>query len=149
MNFQVVIPTNILDESIQSGDVLSIDGQLVRSHRIEQQVELVADSIPLIASCDRSYPLLNPSKMSLDQIRKSAHLQSRIPYFRNMLLLRSSAEFAFHDFYRRNGFVKVTTPVLTTEDCEGAGEMFTVNTEENRLDSHLTLNSSRRGDVLI
>ena len=49
-----------------------------------------------------------------------------------MMLLRSDAEFAFHDFFRRNNFVKVTTPVLTSNDCEGAGECFTVHSDSNR-----------------
>ena len=115
--------------------MLSVFGELVLSHRIQQQIELKADSIPMNSPCDRSYPLINSSKMPLDQIRKFAHLQSRTNYFRDMLLLRSSSEFAFHDFYRRKGFVKVHTPVLTTEDCEGAGEMFNVTTGQNRLDT--------------
>jgi asparaginyl-tRNA synthetase len=44
--------------------------------------------------------------------------------------VRSALSFAVHRFFHEQGFVQVHTPVITTSDCEGAGEMFTVTALE-------------------
>jgi asparaginyl-tRNA synthetase len=42
--------------------------------------------------------------------------------------IRSVASYAIHSFFNENGFVYVHTPIISTSDCEGAGEMFRVTT---------------------
>merc|ERR1712224_341771 len=37
---------------------------------------------------------------------------------------------ATHSFFQERGFLNVHTPIITTADCEGAGEMFQVTTGE-------------------
>ena len=126
---QVMVPTSRAAK-VSAGDVLAIEGQLVKSPLDQQEVEFVAEKVTKLSACDDSYPLYNAHKMPLDAIRKFPHLQTRTSYFHNMLQLRHSAEFAFHDFYRKHHFVKVNTPIITSNDCEGAGECFTVSTEK-------------------
>jgi asparaginyl-tRNA synthetase len=42
--------------------------------------------------------------------------------------IRSELSFATEKYFRDEGFLHVHTPILTTSDCEGAGEMFQVTT---------------------
>ncbi|XP_075241124.1 asparaginyl-tRNA synthetase-like isoform X2 [Convolutriloba macropyga] len=127
-SIQVVVPSSSeLASKIASGDILQIEGELVLSPAKGQAVEIISHKMDKIAERNNSlYPLVNTHKMALDSIRKYPHLQSRTQYFQNMMRLRDAAEFSFHDFYRKNGFVKVTTPIITSNDCEGAGECFNV-----------------------
>ena len=71
------------------------------------------------------YPL-QKKKHSFEFLRTIAHLRPRANTFNAVFRVRSECAFAIHEFFNDRGFVYVNTPIITTSDCEGAGEMFRV-----------------------
>ena len=42
--------------------------------------------------------------------------------------MRDTLSFACRSYFHDNGFIEVNTPLITSNDCEGAGELFQVDT---------------------
>lgn len=61
-------------------------------------------------------------------MREVAHLRSRTNTFGAVTRIRNSLAFATHQFFQNRGFLYIHTPLISTSDCEGAGEMFQVTT---------------------
>jgi len=61
-------------------------------------------------------------------LRTIAHLRGRSNTFSAVFRLRSTLSFAIHKFFQDEGFSYIHTPIISTSDCEGAGEMFQVTT---------------------
>ena len=76
---------------------------------------------------DPSYPL-QKKRATVEFLRTQQHLRPRTNLFRAVFRIRSVAAAAIHSFFQEQGFVYVNTPIITTSDCEGAGEMFRVTT---------------------
>ena len=101
-------------------------GQLVASPGAKQALELKADSIELVGSCDaESYPL-QKKRHTLEFLRSIAHLRPRTNTISAVARVRSALAQATHEFFQRAGFQYVHTPIVSASDCEGAGEMFQV-----------------------
>jgi asparaginyl-tRNA synthetase len=112
----------------QTGASARIRGVLVPSPAKGQTVELKASSIEILGEAPvESYPLQKKAH-SLEFLREIAHLRPRTNTFGAVARVRSQASFAVHSFFNDNGFQYVHTPLITTSDCEGAGEMFQVTT---------------------
>lgn len=111
--------------SIASG--LEIEGQLVLTPEAKQPFEIKATRVTLVAASDGDYPL-QKKRHSMEYLRTIAHLRPRSNTFSAMFRIRSLASFAFHEFFNQRGFIYVHTPIITSNDCEGAGEMFRVTT---------------------
>ena len=93
-----------------------------------QTVELLLDSISVIGTAPaETYPL-QKKRHSFEFLREIAHLRPRTNTFGAIARIRNVLSMAVHHFFQENGFVYVHTPVITTSDCEGAGEMFQVTT---------------------
>ena len=73
------------------------------------------------------YPL-QKKRATVEFLRTQQHLRPRTNLFRAVFRIRSVAAAAIHRFFQEQGFVYVNTPIITTSDCEGAGEMFRVTT---------------------
>ncbi len=134
-NLQVIVD-NRLDnyesevKKLTTGCSLRIQGQLVASPAKGQAVEVQADSIMVIGWADpETYPL-QKKRHSFEFLRSIAHLRPRTNALGAVARVRSTLSFAIHRFFHEQGFLQVHTPVITTSDCEGAGEMFTVTTLE-------------------
>jgi len=132
---QVVAPSEGVPAGASTGSSVVVKGITQRSPRGD--LEILADGIDLIGGCDaKEYPL--QKKMhSLEHLRNHMHLRSRGRRIGAILRVRSAASFAAHEFFNDRGFTQIHTPVLTSIDCEGAGDMFQVNTnvggsDENR-----------------
>ncbi len=131
-NLQVVIEENILNNykeiSMQNtGASLVITGTFVLTPEAKQPFELKAQTVQVEGMSTPDYPLQN-KKHGLDFLRSIAHLRPRANTFNAVFRVRSVAAQALHSFFAENGFVYVNTPIITTSDCEGAGEMFRVTT---------------------
>lgn len=111
--------------TIASG--LEISGKLVASPAQGQAFELKAEKIILLADSLPEYPL-QKKRHTFEYLRTIAHLRARSNTFSAVFRLRSVVSFALHKFFQEKGFVYVHTPIITTSDCEGAGEMFNVTT---------------------
>ncbi|MCL1980056.1 MAG: asparagine--tRNA ligase [Proteobacteria bacterium] len=113
---------------LSTGCSLRVRGRLVASPAKGQPVELRADLVEVLGLADpETYPL-QKKRHSLEFLRSIAHLRSRTNALGAVARIRSALSFAIHRFFREQGFILVQTPIITTSDCEGAGEMFTVTT---------------------
>lgn len=129
-NLQIVVdftntPEDVL-KRITTGAAISATGALIKSQGKGQTVELKADSVKILGDSDpEKYPL-QPKKHSLEFLREIAHLRFRTNTFGAVFRVRNSLAFAIHRFFNERGFLYIHTPIITSSDAEGAGEMFKV-----------------------
>ena len=131
-NLQVVAALGLLNDEIlkriTTGASLKVIGEVVPSLGKGQKVELKANSIEIFGDSDpEKYPL-QPKKHSLEFLRDIAHLRFRTSTFGTIFRVRHSLAYAIHKFFNDKGFVYLHTPIITSSDAEGAGEMFRVTT---------------------
>ncbi len=86
-----------------------------------------ASTISLIGKADEDFPL-QKKRHSFEYLRTIAHLRPRSNTFSAVFRVRSLLSFAIHQFFQERDFLWVHTPLITTADAEGAGEMFQVTT---------------------
>jgi asparaginyl-tRNA synthetase len=110
-----------------TGAALAVRGRLTESPATGQQFELLAEEIEVVGPADESYPL-QKKRHSFEYLRTIAHLRPRTNTFGAVFRLRSELAQAVHRFFAERGFLYVHTPIITANDCEGAGEMFRVTT---------------------
>jgi asparaginyl-tRNA synthetase len=108
------------------GSTINVKGKLVKSTG-KQDFELKAEEIILLGNCPEDYPI-QPKRHTKEFLREQAHLRPRTNIFQAVFRVRSLAAFAIHEYFQKNGYIYVNTPILTASDCEGAGEMFQVTT---------------------
>ncbi len=113
---------------LHTGCSLRVMGTLIKSPAKGQAVELHAESIEVYGWADPEIYPLQKKRHSFEFLRTIAHLRPRTNSFGAMARIRSSLCHAVHQFFREREFVLVHTPIITTIDCEGAGEMFRVVT---------------------
>lgn len=117
-------------KKLSTGCSVHIQGVLVASPAKGQSVEVQAEKISVLGWADPdSYPL-QKKRHSFEFLRTISHLRPRTNALGALARLRSSLSFAIHRFFHEQGFLQVHTPVITTSDCEGAGEMFTLTALE-------------------
>ncbi|MBP7551820.1 MAG: asparagine--tRNA ligase [Spirochaetes bacterium] len=119
-NFQEVIKLSI-------GSAITIEGKLLETPEAKQPFELKANKVTIEGISSIDYPL-QKKKHSFEFLRTIAHLRPRTNTFSAVFRVRSVASYAIHKFFQDRGFVYVQTPIITTSDCEGAGQMFKVTT---------------------
>ncbi|GAB4342652.1 MAG: asparagine--tRNA ligase [Desulfobulbaceae bacterium] len=123
-------------KKVTTGSCLRVRGRLVESPAKGQAVELRADTIDVLGTADPATYPLQKKRHSFEFLRTIAHLRPRTNALSAVARVRSALGFAVHDFFRERGFVHIHTPIITTSDCEGAGEMFLVTAlEPGRLSS--------------
>jgi asparaginyl-tRNA synthetase len=132
-NLQVLVDADIpgyaeLIGHVTTGASVRVSGQLQESPGAKQRVELHASALELLGTADaETYPL-QKKRHSFEFLRDIAHLRPRTNTFGAIARVRNCVCRSIHDFFQSRGFLNVQTPIITTSDCEGAGEMFTVTT---------------------
>lgn len=109
------------------GSAVIIEGELVLTPNAKQAFEIKASSVDIEGVCDPTYPL-QKKRHTFEYLRTISHLRPRTNTFNAVFRIRSLVAFAIHQFFQDRGFVYVHTPIITGNDCEGAGEMFKVTT---------------------
>jgi asparaginyl-tRNA synthetase len=131
-NIQVVAELGLLDDAtlkrITTGASLKIEGTLIESLGKGQSVEIKATSVEILGDSDADQYPLQPKKHSLEFLREIAHLRFRTNTFSAVFRIRHALAFAVHQFFNEKGYVYLHTPIITSSDAEGAGEMFRVTT---------------------
>ena len=131
-NIQVVAELGLLDDAtlkrITTGASLKVEGTLIESLGKGQSVEIKATSVEILGDSDAEQYPLQPKKHSLEFLREIAHLRFRTNTFSAVFRIRHALAFAVHQFFNEKGFVYLNTPIITSSDAEGAGEMFRVTT---------------------
>ncbi|MCI8273605.1 MAG: asparagine--tRNA ligase [Clostridia bacterium] len=105
---------------------IKVTGTLIITENAKQPFEIQATSIEVTNLCPTEYPL-QKKRHSFEYLRTIAHLRPRTNTFNAVFRVRSVLSYAIHRFFQERGFVYVHTPILTSSDAEGAGEMFNVN----------------------
>ncbi len=108
------------------GCSLRIVGVLQKSPAKGQNTELVAQEISVYGWADPDHYPLQKKKQSFEFLRTLPHLRGRTNSLGAMIRIRSRLSYAIHQFFQERGFHQLHTPIITTSDCEGAGEMFTI-----------------------
>lgn len=119
-NFDEIISQNV-------GAAVVVDGVLVATPEMKQPCELQANKIVVEGASTPDYPL-QKKRHSLEFLRTIQHLRPRTNTFSAAFRVRSVAAYAIHKFFQERGFVYAHTPLITSSDAEGAGEMFRVTT---------------------
>lgn len=128
---QVIAESNLENytteiRTLATGTAIRISGILVESPAKGQAAEIRAASLTVLGSADPATYPLQKKRHSFEFLRSISHLRSRTNALGAVARIRSELNFAIHHFFREQGFFQVHTPIITTSDCEGAGEMFTV-----------------------
>ncbi len=131
-NIQIVADVTKFDDelmkTITTGACLSVVGKLVESMGGGQAVEIQATSIEVYGTADNTYPLQKKGH-TMEFLREIAHLRPRTNTFSAVLRLRHNMAIAIHTFFHQKGYYYFHTPIITASDCEGAGQMFQVTTQ--------------------
>ena len=132
-NLQVIADHSIdgfdlISEKLHTGSCVGVTGELVQSPGKGQSVELQAKSIEVYGKADPDQYPLQKKHHSFEFLREIAHLRPRTNTFGALMRVRNRLSYAIHNFFQGRGFVYLHTPIITTNDCEGAGEMFQVTT---------------------
>ncbi|XP_052752740.1 probable asparagine--tRNA ligase, mitochondrial isoform X2 [Galleria mellonella] len=123
---QIIIPKELKTDALTYGSSVHIRGKLSKSPR--GQLELVAENVKVLGPCVvlDGYPFNPRTTHPPEYIRQYIHLRSRTNFLSSILRVRSSVTKHIHDFYSSKKYLNVHTPILTSNDCEGAGEVFKV-----------------------
>ena len=129
-SLQVVLDMNTFDEKIidkiNTGSSLRVEGDLVKSSGKNQKYELLANNVEILGESNPDTYPIQPKKHSFEFLREVAHLRPRTNTFSSIFRIRHACIFAIHKFFNDRGFVNIHTPIITSSDAEGAGEMFKV-----------------------
>jgi len=131
-NLQLVLEDGLTEDfgtiiKTTLGSAIRATGELVLTPGSKQPFELKARKVEVLGLCDPSFPL-QKKRHTFEYLRTIAHLRPRTNTFYAVFRIRSLAAQLLHAFFAERGFVYVHTPLITTSDCEGAGEMFQVTT---------------------
>jgi asparaginyl-tRNA synthetase len=130
-NLQVVINQDLANyeviiKKLNTGASVEVSGLLVASQGKGQRIELTATAVKVYGEADpETYPL-QKKRHSFEFLRTIGHLRSRTNSFGAVFRVRNACSAAIHEFFQQRGFLWVHTPVITANDCEGAGELFSV-----------------------
>lgn len=114
-----------------TGCSVEVFGKFIPTPGSKQPFEIQAEEITLLGGCDTDYPM-QKKRHSLEFVREIPHLRIRTNTFSALFRVRSIVSAAIHDYLQSNGFLYITPPLITGNDAEGAGEVFTVTTREDR-----------------
>jgi asparaginyl-tRNA synthetase len=120
-----VVPEEVLKQ-ITTGSSIAATGALVESPAKGQAVELKVAQIRLYGSADAATYPLQKKGHTLEFLREIGHLRVRSNTFGAAFRVRNALTHAIHTFFQQRDFIYVQTPIITTSDCEGAGQMFNV-----------------------
>jgi asparaginyl-tRNA synthetase len=131
---QAVVPSTLANYAddvlhLTAGCAVAVTGSVVPSPAKGQPFELQASEIRVLGRVDDpdSYPI-QPKPHTLEFLRDVAHLRPRTNVIGAVTRVRDAIAHAIHGFFHANGFYWINTPIITTSDAEGAGELFRVST---------------------
>lgn len=123
---QIVIPKSNKPDNLSFGSSIIAEGKLVLSPN--DRIELHTNNVTVIGTCDvmDGYPFAPRKHYDMDYVRQFLHLRPRTRKFSSLLRLRDITTASIENYLRSKNFINVHTPILTSNDCEGAGELFLV-----------------------
>ncbi|WP_406616171.1 asparagine--tRNA ligase [Mycoplasmopsis hyopharyngis] len=132
-NLQITCKDSNLDfemlDSISLGTSIEVLGTLKFTPDAKQPIEMIAKEVSILKLADSDYPI-QKQEINLETLREIPHLRHRTNLFRTVMLIRSTLSQEIHRYFMDRDFIYVSSPILTGNDGEGAGEMFFVDTDE-------------------
>ncbi|MDW2931428.1 asparagine--tRNA ligase [Mesomycoplasma ovipneumoniae] len=133
-NLQCVLKSDNIDftkvENLAIGEAIEISGVFTSTPERQQNGEVLVEDLEVKGrNYNNNFPIQN-QEISLEVLRQIPHFRHRTRLFRVIMRLRSSLFYEIHKFFRRQGFVNFSAPILTSNDGEGAGETFIVDDEQ-------------------
>ncbi len=119
-NYDQIVKENV-------GSSFMVEGEVVLTPEAQQPFEIKAKKVTILGSSDLDYPL-QKKRHTIEFLRTLPTIRPRGNLFNAVFRIRSVAAFAIHKFFNERNFVYLHTPIITANDCEGAGEMFQVTT---------------------
>lgn len=128
-NVQLIVDKNRISvdkDAMVVGAALKAVGSFVRSQ--SNSYEIVIDTIEILGKCPSDFPI-QKKRHTVEFLRSIPHLRVRTRYFEAVFAVRDQLSYAIHEYFHKNSYKYVHTPIITGSDCEGAGEMFRVTTQ--------------------
>ncbi|RPD66091.1 asparaginyl-tRNA synthetase [Lentinus tigrinus ALCF2SS1-7] len=123
---QAVFTDVNLAKHLTNGASVRLQGTLADSPGAGQEKELKVSDAEVLGACDpETYPMQKQA-LTVEYLRDHCHLRPRTREIGAMLRLRDTTTRAIHEYFHDNGFVHIHTPIITSNDCEGAGETFRI-----------------------
>ncbi|MGM0548145.1 MAG: asparagine--tRNA ligase [Bacillota bacterium] len=128
-NLQLVIldPDKHPLADINTGASIKVTGYIDKVEGREQDVEMKAENIEIIGEAPEDF-ILQKKRHSFEFLREIAHLRARTNTFGVVNRFRSKMSYAIHNYFYEEDFKYIHTPIITSGDAEGAGEVFKVST---------------------
>jgi asparaginyl-tRNA synthetase len=128
-NLQVIVDASVADLAplVATGTCVSVDGLLkTPPEGAKQKIELRVEKVIHVGTVDTATYPIPKTKLSLEFLRDRIPFRPRTNTISAVARIRNTLAFATHSFFQEHGFLYIHTPIITTSDCEGAGEMFQV-----------------------
>ena len=132
-NVQIVAPASLPNyeteiKKLPTGASITVTGEVKASPAKGQPTEVHAQGLLVHGGADpETYPLQKKGH-SFEFLRTIAHLRPRTNTFGAVTRVRNRISRSIHEFFQEQGFLYIHTPIITSSDCEGAGELFKVTT---------------------
>lgn len=127
---QSICENPLLIDSLKTltvGSALSVKGILAESPAKGQDIEFrIIEVLWKGPICEADTYLLSGKRIGLDKLRENPHLRAKTRIFSSIFRIRSSLSEAVHTFFKQKGFYHLNPNIITTSDCEGAGEIFRI-----------------------
>ena len=117
--------------SLRTGSAIKVVGRVKLTPENKQPFEVEVDACELEGDVADDYPL-QKKRHSFEFLRDIAHLRPRANTFQAVFRVRSVLSYAIHEFFQERGFIYVHTPLITTNDGEGAGNVFDVIAHDSK-----------------
>ena len=117
--------------SLGTGYAIEITGEFRLTPGNKQPFEIFVNECEVKGTCEEDYPL-QKKRHSFEFLRDIAHLRPRANTFQAVFRVRSVLAFAIHEFFQERGFLYIHTPLITTNDGEGAGNVFDVIAHDSK-----------------
>ena len=130
---QIVYDEKIKDfsriQKLHNGSSIIVKGKISKSPGKGQEFEMQAEEIIIIGECSEEYPIQSDTH-SREFLRSISYLRPRTELFQAIFRVRSVLSLAIHEYFQSHGYLYLHAPIFTASDCEGAGEMFQVTTQD-------------------
>lgn len=129
----MVLPHDLHKEKITTGASINVSGTIKILK--QGQIEIQASEIEVYGKCIISdgYPFSPKKEYTPEYIRQYLHFRPRTQKFSSLLRIRSAAVTSIYEYFKKENFIQIHTPSITSNDCEGAGEIFKVIPDNNEL----------------
>lgn len=110
------------------GATIKVKGDIIKSPAKGQLIEMICDIIEPIGLIQDKNSIILAKSVQLETLRNHQHLRSRFRSFGYIYKIRSTLLKNIHQFFHSNRFYNLDPNIITTSDCEGGGEAFTITT---------------------